>query len=474
MSIMKHLLYSALMAVIMLAFAACSNDDILVQNTGDVSVKVPTVSLYQNFGKDAYQNMLGKNKNLNIEVRLLLYSKEGALVKELSQKTSTFSEEVFNVSDLPCGDYTVVALQTIVDKSYDLKEGEMSKWWAIKDKDKLSTLRVDRTYIDTPWTYAFGMAKGVLNLSDKAASFTLNPEPIGYLIDINYENTANTNFVELNFYYHNAAKGVFVNNNTLYEAQYNEKNTWSPIVYNYNASGIGNEGGFTKFCISTGEQIVCFGTSNAEQHANRKFTAVPQGGVRGTFQAGKYYAAYAIYDATLEDDFAYYIGDESGVDAWRQAYWAQNTVYFLQPNTNWNTTVSNVKNSMSGYNIGNQNGEILEMEDGSYLLWYYGKYKEDEVQYWFSSNTSGLYRSYVFVKPSVMSEVELDAYIKKMGYNFLGKTDDGDYVYESADKNTRVQFGLNSNEIWYVCFFDPNNSLNVASHASIKRMANKR
>ena len=73
-----------------------------------------------------------------------------------------------------------------------------------------------------------------------------------------------------------------------------------------------------------------------------------------------------------------------------------------------------------------------------------------------------------------MSEVELDAYIKKMGYNFLGKTDDGDYVYESADKNTRVQFGLNSNEIWYVCFFDPNNSLNVASHASIKRMANKR
>lgn len=290
MSIMKHLLYSALMAVIMLAFAACSNDDILVQNTGDVSVKVPTSSLYQNFGKEDYQNSLGKNKNLNIEVRLLLYNTEGALVKELSQKTSTFSEEVFNVSDLPYGDYTVVALQTIIDKSYDLKEGEMSKWWVITDKDKLSTLRVDRTYTDTPWTFAFGMAKGVLNLSDKAASFTLNPEPIGYLIDINYENTANTNFVKLCFYYHNAAKGVFVNNNTLYEAQYNEKSTWSPIVYNYNSSGIGNEGAFTKFCINTGEQLVCFGTSNAEQHANSKFIAVPQGGVRRTFQAGKYYA----------------------------------------------------------------------------------------------------------------------------------------------------------------------------------------
>lgn len=471
---MKHLLYSALVAVIMLAFAACSNDDIPIQRIGDISVKVGTSSLYQNFGKDAYQNLLGSNKNLQVQVRLLCYNHEGTLVSELTHESNTFGEEVFTVNDLPQGEYTVVALQTLIDKSYEPKEGEISKWWKLDSKEKLSTLRVDRVYSNTAWHGALGWEKSVLRLTGKTTTCTLNPKPIGYLVDFNYENTANTNYVAINFYYHNLIKGIYVNENKPYEANYNDKNTWTPISNTYRSSGVGENGGSTSFCINTGEQLVGFGAANATQHANNKFILFPKNGQSKTFQAGKNYVAYAIYDPNFEDNFAYCVGEKDEVDRWYQKYIEQATTYFMPPCTNWETTVSNVKASMSGYTMGNANGEVTEQGDGSYLLWYYGKNKEEEIDYYFSNSTSGLYRSYVFMNPSVVSEVELNAYIQKMGYNFLGKLDDGGYVYESADKSTCVQFGLNTEDIWYICFFDPNSSLNVAPRASIKRMANRR
>ena len=46
---MKHLLYSALVALVMLAFTACSNDEIEISTTGKVEVTVPTTHLYNNF-----------------------------------------------------------------------------------------------------------------------------------------------------------------------------------------------------------------------------------------------------------------------------------------------------------------------------------------------------------------------------------------------------------------------------------------
>ncbi len=478
---MKHLLYSALVALVMLAFAACSNDEIEIKQTGEVEVTVPTAELYNNFSINSYQNFLGSNNSYHIEVRLFIYNQEGYLVKEESLSSRTFQENLtFSINNLTEGDYKVVGLQTMVDDTDQLEADDLSEFWTLVNKNKLADFRVETKYDQIYWYGALGMGYGSLKVKkDGKAKLNLNIRPVGSLMDFDYENMASTGYVESAFFFHNAPDGIKLDPSLtgvdkLYTENYNAKNTWSPVSVFYKSAGLGAEDGKTVFLIGYGQTLVCFGAADATQYSNNKFTAYPSGGMNYNFEWGKHYQAFTIYNDDTHN-FDYFLGESNDFSAWYQQYKNANTTYFAQPTTNWGTTVNNVKSFMNGYTLGNTNGAIIETEDGSYVLWYKGKYKEEETDYYFSSSTGGLYRAYVFVKKDVISEEDMATYIKRLGYNYVGKTSDNNaYVFESADQNTAVQFGLNDNGVWYVCFYNVNDSHNIVAPASsIKRMAVK-
>lgn len=474
---MKHLLYSALMALVMLAFTACSNDEIEISSIRKVEVTVPTTHLYDNFSISSYQNFLGNNDSYHIEVRLFIYDQEGNLVKEESQTSKTFTDFKFPINNLKEGNYKVVALQTMVDANDQLQADDLSEFWTLVNKTKLSDFRVDTKFHQIYWYGALGMGWGSLAVKNAESKLTLNIQPVGSLLDFNYENMASTSYVESAFFFHKAPDGVNVNSmfsgeDKLYYQNYNGSNTWSPVSAFYESTGLGAEGGKTMFLIGCGQIRVCFGVANATQYSNGKFSSYPTGGVNYTFEWGKRYQAFTAYNSANEN-FDYFLGSADEFTPWYQQYKNSIVTYFGQPTTNWGTTVSNVKSFMNGYTLGNENGQIIEREEGKYVLWYKGKYKEDETDYYFSSSTGGLYRAYVFVKKDVISEEDMASYIKSLGYTYVGKTSDNNaYVFKSVDEKTAVHFGLNNEGYWYVCFFDVNNPLNApASNASIKRMA---
>lgn len=472
---MKHLLYSALMALVMLAFTACSNDEIEISPTGKVEVTVPTTHLYDNFSISSYQNFLGNNDSYHIEVRLFIYDQKENLVKEESQTSRTFTDFKFPINNLKEGNYKVVALQTMVDDNDQLEADDLSEFWTLVNKTKLSDFRVDTKSHQIYWYGALGMGWGSLAVKNTESKLTLNIQPVGSLLDFNYENMASTSYVESAFFFHKAPDGVNVNSlfshgDRLYYENYNGSNTWSPVGVFYKSTGLGAEDSKTLFLIGYGQTRVCFGVADATQYSNSKFSSYPSGGMNYTFEWGKRYQAFTAYNSDTQN-FDYFLGTNEEFSSWYQQY---KTKYFAQPTTNWGTTVNNVKSFMNGYTLGNQNGQIIETEDGNYVLWYKGKYQEEETDYYFSSSTGGLYRAYVFVKQNVISEEDMATYIKNLGYNYVGKTSDNKaYVFESADENTVVHFGLNDQGVWYVCFFDVNNPLNnaPAAVASAKRMA---
>lgn len=474
---MKHLLYSALMALVMLAFTACSNDEIEISSIGKVEVTVPTTHLYDNFSISSYQNFLGNNDSYHIEVRLFIYDQEGYLVKEESQTSQTFTDFKFPINNLKEGNYKVVALQTMVDANDQLEADDLSEFWTLVNKTKLSDFRVDTKIHQIYWYGALGMGYGSLEVKNAESKLTMNIEPVGSLLDFDYENMASTSYVESAFFFHKAPDGVNVNSlfshgDRLYYENYNGSNTWSPVGVFYKSTGLGAEDSKTLFLIGYGQTRVCFGVADATQYSNSKFSSYPSGGMNYTFEWGKRYQAFTAYNSDTQN-FDYFLGTNEEFSSWYQQY---KTKYFAQPTTNWGTTVNNVKSFMNGYTLGNQNGQIIETEDGNYVLWYKGKYQEEETDYYFSSSTGGLYRAYVFVKQNVISEEDMATYIKNLGYNYVGKTSDNKaYVFESADENTVVHFGLNDQGVWYVCFFDVNNPLNnaPAAVASAKRMAIK-
>ena len=474
---MKHLLYSALVALVMLAFTACSNDEIEISTTGKVEVTVPTTHLYDNFSISSYQNFLGNNDSYHIEVRLFIYDQKGNLVKEESQTSQTFTDLKFPINNLKEGNYKVVALQTMVDANDQLEADDLSEFWTLVNKTKLSDFRVDTKIHQIYWYGALGMGYGSLEVKNAESKLTMNIEPVGSLLDFDYENMASTSYVESAFFFHKAPDGVNVNSlfshgDRLYYENYNGSNTWSPVGVFYKSTGLGAEDSKTLFLIGYGQTRVCFGVADATQYSNSKFSSYPSGGMNYTFEWGKRYQAFTAYNSDTQI-FDYFLGTNEEFSSWYQQY---KTKYFAQPTTNWGTTVNNVKSFMNGYTLGNQNGQIIETEDGNYVLWYKGKYQEEETDYYFSSSTGGLYRAYVFVKQNVISEEDMATYIKNLGYNYVGKTSDNKaYVFESADENTVVHFGLNDQGVWYVCFFDVNNPLNnaPAAVASAKRMAIK-
>lgn len=474
---MKHLLYSALMALVMLAFTACSNDEIEISTTGKVEVTVPTTHLYDNFSISSYQNFLGNNDSYHIEVRLFIYDQKGNLVKEESQTSQTFTDLKFPINNLKEGNYKVVALQTMVDANDQLEADDLSEFWTLVNKTKLSDFRVDTKIHQIYWYGALGMGYGSLEVKNAESKLTMNIEPVGSLLDFDYENMASTSYVESAFFFHKAPDGVNVNSlfshgDRLYYENYNGSNTWSPVGVFYKSTGLGAEDSKTLFLIGYGQTRVCFGVADATQYSNSKFSSYPSGGMNYTFEWGKRYQAFTAYNSDTQN-FDYFLGTNEEFSSWYQQY---KTKYFAQPTTNWGTTVNNVKLFMNGYTLGNQNGQIIETEDGNYVLWYKGKYQEEETDYYFSSSTGGLYRAYVFVKQNVISEEDMATYIKNLGYNYVGKTSDNKaYVFESADENTVIHFGLNDQGVWYVCFFDVNNPLNnaPAAVASAKRMAIK-
>lgn len=474
---MKHLLYSALMALVMLAFTACSNDEIEISPTGKVEVTVPTTHLYDNFSISSYQNFLGNNDSYHIEVRLFIYDQKENLVKEESQTSRTFTDFKFPINNLKEGNYKVVALQTMVDDNDQLEADDLSEFWTLVNKTKLSDFRVDTKSHQIYWYGALGMGWGSLAVKNTESKLTLNIQPVGSLLDFNYENMASTSYVESAFFFHKAPDGVNVNSlfshgDRLYYENYNGSNTWSPVGVFYKSTGLGAEDSKTLFLIGYGQTRVCFGVADATQYSNSKFSSYPSGGMNYTFEWGKRYQAFTAYNSDTQN-FDYFLGTNEEFSSWYQQY---KTKYFAQPTANWGTTVNNVKSFMNGYTLGNQNGQIIETEDGNYVLWYKGKYQEEETDYYFSSSTGGLYRAYVFVKQNVISEEDMATYIKNLGYNYVGKTSDNKaYVFESADENTVVHFGLNDQGVWYVCFFDVNNPLNnaPAAVASAKRMAIK-
>lgn len=474
---MKHLLYSALVALVMLAFTACSNDEIEISTTGKVEVTVPTTHLYDNFSISSYQNFLGNNDSYHIEVRLFIYDQKGNLVKEESQTSQTFTDLKFPINNLKEGNYKVVALQTMVDANDQLEADDLSEFWTLVNKTKLSDFRVDTKIHQIYWYGALGMGYGSLEVKNAESKLTMNIEPVGSLLDFDYENMASTSYVESAFFFHKAPDGVNVNSlfshgDRLYYENYNGSNTWSPVGVFYKSTGLGAEDSKTLFLIGYEQTRVCFGVADATQYSNSKFSSYPSGGMNYTFEWGKRYQAFTAYNSDTQN-FDYFLGTNEEFSSWYQQY---KTKYFAQPTTNWGTTVNNVKSFMNGYTLGNQNGQIIETEDGNYVLWYKGKYQEEETDYYFSSSTGGLYRAYVFVKQNVISEEDMATYIKNLGYNYVGKTSDNKaYVFESADENTVVHFGLNDQGVWYVCFFDVNNPLNnaPAAVASAKRMAIK-
>lgn len=152
-------------------------------------------------------------------------------------------------------------------------------------------------------------------------------------------------------------------------------------------------------------------------------------------------------------------GDFESLGYWSEAtFWHFKEKDFNEPDPlfetpylNWGGSVSAVQTYMSSYTPGNNSPEA---RNDYYLLWYYGKYKELEVDYWFKTITGGLDLVNVFFKSSVGEDV-IKAKIIEDGYSLVEYDNTKNiYYYLSSDKKTVAAFLKNSEGYWLIQYYE--------------------
>ena len=361
----------ALMALIMLALPSCQNDDIEIHRSGNLTINVSTVDLYEQLQmKTHITKLLGEYPSDNIGVLTLLYDENGQLIKKEQKNVNTLQSVNFSFDGLLQGDYTIVVLQTLVDKD----NGYTPIYWELVDEGNLSKLRLNTKSYKQFWCYSVGCAVNAITVSENK-SVKISPKSLGCIVRLGYENFQKSDLVSWELALANAARGIYLDPNAkiryFYE-EYMNKQTMVPKGFFYEESGI-TEDYNDFFILECGLQEYCLGGADAEQYADNKFT--PYSGIRKfDFKIGEKYAAYTIYDPNSRK-FNFYMGDISGLNEWKERITQSiKQVVFKEPCLQWGTSVDNIRSIMNDYEVGN-NGELVADEDGTYVLWYNGKYK---------------------------------------------------------------------------------------------------
>ena len=441
-----------LTALAALTLNSCSNDDIEIKNYGTLQVQVGTSSLYEATGSTyAIQNQILGSTNIDyfVGVYALLYDTDGRLVAKDSAYVKTLDKAIFNMNKVGEGTYTLVAVQAMAGSDKELLR------WVLKGEENLNTLRIENTVYVAFWYNAVGVATQQVNVTNSTV-VDLSPAPIGYIVQFEAEGWAGSGFVNLGYYYKNAADGVYLDpgrdaSNRLYYDDYNASNTWTAKGYFRDLeNGLEDEEAATLFVIDTGNQQVAISWSNAASwNDGYKFTGMTDTRTIN-FVAGTRYAAGAILNMAEQTVYSY-IGELAGYEEWKSS--VQNL--FDEPYLTWGASVATVKNWMSnkGYRLGGDQSQ----DDGSYVLWYRGKNKEVETDYYFDNSTTGLNTTVVFLNSEDFGEDVVMAYLEKLGYTFITQIDD-DLYYQTADGGSYVQLGLNSSNYWYIIYFSATSS----------------
>lgn len=421
---MKKIIFSILAFAGILA--SCSNDDIEVNTYGDIVYAVSTQSVYEEF--EILESLKEKllSKDYNIGIYTFIYDEAGDLVASDSIYTTTFGRIEQNFKYLPCGQYTAITLEMMVNKN----ENNTSESWVIVGQDNMSTLEiVNKTYI-AYWYSAVGLSTQTITVSKgQNQVYEIKPKGIGAIINTYFENFDYSNYVRASFLTKDQPVGrylspVYSGDERFHYEKYNEERTWDERGYIY-YDKIPNEKIIDIYLLEEGNIRCCFGAFNPDPDGGyiNSFRCYPDNNYRFTVKDGKQYYGIFCYVGGPENEDCKAILKNSfnEIIEWYNSL-KFNFVQEAEPYLNWGASDSAVATYMN-------NSGMIFVGDG---------YNDDNTSYftyWTNySNTLGY--EYIF-EPSKTNLKSLLMIYSKQNYK---KTDvmnklKSKFIYDGYDES---------------------------------------
>lgn len=416
-----------------------------------LTLNIGTQSMYDTFNRSSFEQKLSSEYNYYVGITSLVYDNSGQFVDSACTYVKTFQslQQKFCLRD---GNYTVITIETLVngDNNY------ISDYWELDNIQSLSSVILMKSNsTEGSWVYwdgVVGTSNCNASIGNSNQTQTTTPVAKGSLVTAIADNFDKSDYTFVEFCTKNAPDGIMLSPNVsekYYYINYEKSDYWKirGFMGNLSTYVFPERESMTVYIIESGAINWGLGCTNESYITDDGlgFDKYPEGDNYYTFQDGQTYFAYIRYR-----------GDAQGCDVNLGTYdeistWVANLepigVLFVEPYTKWGATVASVKSAMSSYLIRNENLE----ENGRYVLTYNGKYKEDQIRYWFTSQTGGLIAAVVFFDSEKIGEDELSKAFYDMGYTFLGSGDNYS-LYKTKDGMSFVEVGLNNNKKWYVLY----------------------
>ena len=424
-----------------LLITSCTNDAIEIEYTQryDFTLRVNTEQIYDDFNvkKSIMSQILSNNSSYAIAVVSLAYDQQGNLTDSATTYSRTFTtmQQTLSVSQ---GQSTIVTLETIVNPANDYQ----SNSWQLDGIDKLSTLTVKSRRSYSYWYEVVGMNIQNVN-AGTSQSLNVTPSPLGSIVTTEFFNLDQTDCDYAALFTHERPKGFRVDpslsdsDKYIYD-EYNQSTTWATRASKSNKGGhLEEKVNFDAYLIESGNIRWCITATKYQNDGSIRFTAYPSSSSYFNFENGKLYYAGLYYSSSTET-YTAFIGTYGEYNTWynQQKNADQGTVQTLyrEPYTIWGATVADTKSYMSGYSL---RKDIDWDEDWQgYYMNYYGADREEYVEYYFTSNTSGLTDSYVYLNTSI-DLATVRAQLVAQGYTFV-RYDEDDECYVFRKGNTGV------------------------------------
>lgn len=467
---MKKVLFTALSLIAMLFITSCSNEDIEIATVGKkytLSYTVNTEEMYKCFGIDSYiQEEFLRDESREIGVLTYVYNSEGLLVAEDIKTLYSFNS-ITQSFELTEGNYTIVTIETLLNPDNEYK----ADVWTFEDVEKLSTIKIKQQINRAFRSDVLGISvQEEIPLYEDSQIMAI-PEPIGSIINFHAYNFENSDFLNIGFGTSDIIDYYLINPKIARDNRFITNKTTS--------NNFRLRGELSRKNIIDGYYLPLY-IFEKEIHCKPAVQDEKNAGTNGWYtwnnetvqlKDGEIYE-YGFYYVKSDGENHYtsskFTSNYSDLLAWKEEIdneLNQSDILFKEPYMTWGGSVSAVKSYMTGYEVGN-NGNLIEDEDGTYCLWYYGKNKVSEIDYWFTSKTGGLTEVYLFFDSKTVGENDLSNAFSELGYTFL-MSESGLSLYSTKDGLSYVIVGLNPNGYWYVNYF-------ANSYSAIKHKMNKK
>lgn len=453
---MKKTFLSAYLLIALLLTTSCNNEEISVETVAPIhslTLNISSQGIYDEFELTSdIKNSFLREGGYGIGIFSYVYDANGNIVDSIKSTLESFNTAVQSLPSLAEGDYTVITIETLVNKDH----GNLPESWRVDDAESISTIKL-RQSGNTYWPEIVGVATIQVKM-DSNKEINIKPKAVGSIIHHYQYDFDQSNLINVGFATDGMTDYYSLNPQLAHDDRIKVDLTKKGYINVRLCDEVEAGSNYVGSIYIIESEITWMNIAQDQEDIDKKLystwksdNATLEDGI--TYYAGFYYL-YSDNEGTYAASYLGTIdGMKSFVNEWKK--WKEQNIkngLYAVPYINWNIgTVSAVKSFMSDFTL-YQDIQYSETSNTYEMIYVDTQNSYTMYIYSFKSSTSGLTDAYVYLDGDVFTLEKVKEEVEKEGYTY-DSSSNNNYYYTGSSTYVTV-YKANSGDI-LVNYYNP-------------------